>query len=71
MAKVVTILSNRLGVHAYFDVSDAVAAAINMGQEDIEFETLDGFTIGLNRANFVYIAVGDGAYLSSPPKVEP
>ena len=58
---VITVTSAH-GNKYYYDVDNAVADALNLGQEDIEFDTLDGFRVRLNSINFVYIAVGPSRY---------
>ncbi len=68
MAKVVTTVSEE-GHLYYYEVDDAVGDAINLGQEDIEFETLDGFRVGLNRRVLSSIAIGATRYVKSSGQV--
>jgi len=62
MAKVVTTMDTS-GSRYFYEVTDAVAALINTGQQDIEFNTTSGFRVGLNRDNLVHIVIGDAIYI--------
>lgn len=62
MAKVVTVVTTS-GYRYAYEVDDAVAALINTGQQDIEFDTVDGYRVGLNRDNLVHIVIGDALYI--------
>lgn len=70
MAKVVTIVSEE-GHLYYYEVDDVVADAVALGAGAAfqEFETLDGFRVGLNRNVLSSIAIGATRYVKSSGQV--
>jgi len=70
MAKVVTTVSE-VGHLYYYEVEDVVADAIVLGagQTFQEFETLDGFRVGLNRDSLAAIVIGATRYVKSSGQV--
>lgn len=70
MAKVVTTVSEE-GHLYYYEVDDAVADAIVLGaaQPFQEFQTLDGFRVGINRNVLASVAIGATRYVKSSGQV--
>ena len=70
MAKVVTTVSEE-GHLYYYEVDDVVADAIIVGAGQVfqEFETLDGFRVGLNRDVLASIVIGPTRYVKSSGQV--
>ncbi|KKL56931.1 hypothetical protein LCGC14_2240490, partial [marine sediment metagenome] len=70
MAKVVTTVSEE-GHLYYYEVDDVVAdtIALGTGPSFQEFETLDGFRVGLNRDVLASIVIGATRYVKSSGQV--
>lgn len=47
------------GRRYYYSLEDNVADSLDLGKENIEFETIEGMEISLNRSNVVFLAIGE------------